>query len=86
MGELEPGDAAAEGAGDAVREIAGRPLPAKGGRALNANLVLKIVMKRNTIIMRPFQYISYTLSTYLQVEHTGDQLQKTEGNVRTAYS
>lgn len=41
MGVLAAGDAAAVGAGEAVRETPGRGLPASGGRALNANLVLK---------------------------------------------
>jgi hypothetical protein len=52
MGELEPGDATVDdGAGEAVRDIPGFGLPARGGRALNANLVLAVI-KRNMVIMR----------------------------------
>jgi hypothetical protein len=49
MGEFAAGDVAAVGAGDAVREAPGRPLPCRGGRARNANLVL-INTKASSVI------------------------------------
>lgn len=71
-GELAAGDVLAVGAGEAILDPPGLPLLVKGGNARKANLVLQ-----KSLVSYMLVITQVILNIYLQVEHTGDQLQKT---------